>query len=561
MIVVYFHRDLPYYQQVLLDAAVMTVIIFPLLYVLSSQPLLQHIQQRVQTESILQARLRLIQFAQTRTLDELLQMVLDELEALTGSTMGYFHFLEADQNTLQQRAWSTNTLQQLRSPVSRDRQFEVYQDGIWMDCVHEQRPVIYNDRSAQPSTRDLPAGLAPIHREMAVPIMRDGKIVAILGLANKPQNFTNRDVELVSTLADFSWDVVRDKQASVALSESEEKFRTLVTWTYDWEIWLDPRGNVVYTSPSCERITGYSPEELITAPDLITRIIHPDDQLFYTEHQKLIHAESAGIEKLEYRVIARNGQERWIEHICRPLFGANNTYLGRRISNRDITEQKQAEEDIRQRNQKEKLLTQTIHTMQLEIARDLHDTIGQNISFLRMKLEHLAAKKIRKQAEIQLEIQTMSQAANESYDLMRGTIAILQSVNSTDLHRLFTRYAEQIEERAGFQISFSSRGEPKSLSAPQLRQIFYIFREILNNIEKHANASEVNMQMSWAADHLNLVVADNGQGFDLNQLQFGSHYGLRFMRERVKLLNGSLDLHSTVGQGTRVTVLIPYEPA
>src|SRR5512145_2805279 len=108
MIVVYFYRDLPYYQQVFLDAAVMTVIIFPLLYFLTTRPLLRHIQQQTQTENILQARLRLIRYAHSHTLDELLQEVLDEVEALTESRIGYFHFLEADQTTLWLRAWSSN---------------------------------------------------------------------------------------------------------------------------------------------------------------------------------------------------------------------------------------------------------------------------------------------------------------------------------------------------------------------------------------------------------------------------------------------------------------------
>src|SRR6185503_5141558 len=109
------------------------------------------------------------------------------------------------------------------------------------------------------------------------------------------------------------------------------------------------------------------------------------------------------------------------------LFGTNNQYLGRRVSNREITERKLAEKMIHERNQKEKLLTQTIHTMQLDIARDLHDTLGQNISYLRMKLDHLAERKVRKQAEMQFEIQGMARAANDSYDLMRGTLAVLQS--------------------------------------------------------------------------------------------------------------------------------------
>ncbi len=559
MVIVYFYKFLPYYQQVLIDATIMTVIITPLLFFLSTRPLLQHIQQRTQTENILQARLRLIQYANTKTLDQLLQVILDEIEVLTGSTVGYFHFLESNQKTLWLRAWSTNTRGNMCTITGNNNHYDIDQAGVWADCIRERRPVIHNDYVLLPNRKGLPEGHAPIIREMAVPIMRDGKIVAILGMGNKPKNFVTNDVELVSTLADFAWDIVQHKQAADALSESEEKFRTLVEWTYDWEIWLDPVGNIIYNSPSCKRITGYNPEEFHAAPDLILQIIHPADQPIYQDHQRLLHDESAGTEKMEFRMIARDGTERWIEHMCRPLFGANNRYLGRRVSNRDITERKQSEKDIRERNQKEKILTETIHTMQLDIARDLHDTIGQNISFLRMKLDYLAEKKIRKKTEMELELLSMARAANESYDLIRGTLAMLQSENSTDLFRLFTRYAEQIEERSSFKINFSSQGEPRFMSAKRMRQLFYIFREILNNIEKHANASQVSMEMIGDQDTLSLVVLDNGIGFDLDKIQYGSHYGLRFMKERAELLNGTLTIRSAAGSGTTITLQAPYE--
>ena len=559
MLVVYFFRDLPYYQQVLLDDAVMTLIIFPLLYFLSSKPLLQHIQRRIRTERILHARLRLIQFAGRHSLDELLQATLDEIEALTGSTIGYFHFLEADQRTLRLKTWSTNTLQNMCTAAKGEGHYDVDQAGVWTDCIHQKRPVIHNDYASLPHRKGMPEGHAPVIREMAVPILRDGKVVAIVGTGNKPQDFTTGDVEFISTLADFAWDIVKQIQAGDALRESEEKFRTLVNWTYDWEIWMDPQGAIIYTSPSCQRITGYGPEEFIADPGLAIRIVHPADRRLYEDHLQLLHNESAGMEQTEYRILARDGSERWIEHICRPLFAEDHRYLGRRVSNRDITDRKQAEKEISERNQKEKLLTQTIHTMQLDIARDLHDTIGQNISFLRMKLDHLAGRKTIRQAEMKTEIQTMTRAANESYDLMRGTLAILQSVHSTDLYRLFTRYAEQIEERATFKVSSSSQGGPKPLSAPRMRQLFYVFREILNNIEKHANATQVTLEMIWEPDYLNLAVIDNGKGFEVDQVQFGSHYGLKFMRERVDLLNGSLAVHSAIGSGTKVIVKIPYE--
>ena len=559
MIIVYLLRPMPYGLTVLIDASIMTVLIFPILYLFSTRPLLQHIQQRAQTENILQARLRLIEYANGHTLDELLQLGVDQIEALTGSHIGYFHFLEADEKTLWLRSWSTNTLQNMCTLEGKNSHYDVDQAGVWTDCLRARRPVIHNDYASLPHRRGLPEGHAPVIREMAVPIIREGQIVAILGVGNKPSDYSDRDVEIVSTLADFAWEQIIHKQASDELHKSEEKFRTLADWTYDWEFWVDPQGALIYTSPSCKRITGYGPEEFNADPELFMNIIHPEDRPIFDQHMHLIHTEAAGIERIEYRITTREGKECSIEHICRPLYGADNRYLGRRVSNRDITERKRAEKLLQERYQKEKLLTEMIHTMQLDIARDLHDTLGQNISFLRMKLDYLAEKKIRKQLEMQAEVRAMARAANESYDLMRGTLAVLQSESSTDLFRLFTRYAEQIEERNGFQIKSCTQGEPGFISVRRMRQLFYVFREVLSNIEKHAGASEVCMEMTWNQDGLHLAVSDNGCGYDPAKVHYGGHYGLKFMRERVELLNGSLSIQSAPGEGTRIRLQVPYE--
>ncbi len=430
MLVIYFFRYLPYYQQILFDASIMTAIIFPLLYFLSFRPLLQHIQQRYQVERIIQSRLRLMQFAHSHTLNEMLQFALDEIESLTGSTIGYFHFLEADQMTLRLQAWSTNTVKNMRSLTSTDTHYVVDQAGVWADCIRQRQPVIYNDYAALPQRKGMPDGHAHVIREMVVPIMRDEKIVAILDIGNKPRDFATSDVELVSTLADFAWDIVK---------------------------------------------------------------------------------------------------------------------------------QKQAEKEIAERNQKEKILTETIHTMQLDIARDLHDTVGQNISFLRMKLDYLAGKKSIKKADMQVEIQGMTKAANESYDLMRGTLAVLQSGDSADLFRIFSRYAEQIEERSAFKVDFSIQGAVRSLSAKRMRQLFYVFREALNNIEKHACATLVSIRIIWNDTHLIFAVSDNGHGFDISNIPYSSHYGLKFMRDRVELLNGSMEIRSAIGAGTNIVMQVPYE--
>lgn len=557
MILVQFYKG-PYGVTILIDAIITTTLMFPLIFILSYRPLLKHIAEQDRVESIMQVRLRLMQFAVEHTVDELLQTTLDEIEALTGSTVSFFHSVETDQNTIFLQAWSTNTLKSMCKAEGKDSHYSVDNAGVWADCIRQRQPIIHNDYSSLAHRKGLPEGHAPIIRELVIPILRDGQIVATLGVGNKPQDFTENDVELVSTFADFAWDIIQHKRAEDSLHESEQKFRTLVDWTYDWEQWVDPQGEIVYISPSCERITGYKPEDFISDSDLLARIIHQSDRNFYRKHHQLVHDETAGVSSVEYRIIARDGGEHWIEHNCRPLFGEENRYLGRRVSNRDITTRKQAEKEIRERDQKENLLTQTIHSMQLDVARDLHDTVGQNIGYLRMKLDHLSETNLPTQSDMKSEITNMLKVANESYDLIRGTLSVLQSGGLADPLPLFIQYAHEIEERSSFKVEVSSQGEPRPLSPNQVRQLFFVFREALSNIEKHAKSSYVSVELIWDKEDLALMIADNGNGFRLDDTQVRNHYGLKFMQERIESLNGFFSVNTKNGFGTRVEITLPY---
>jgi two-component system sensor histidine kinase DegS len=139
-------------------------------------------------------------------------------------------------------------------------------------------------------------------------------------------------------------------------------------------------------------------------------------------------------------------------------------------------------------------------------------------------------------------------------------LTILQEEQASDPLDLFTRYAEQISERSSLKIDMvPHQGNPRLLSPNQIRQLLFIFREALNNIEKHANPSRVSCGFLWDQSILALVISDNGLGFDPNHSQSKGHYGLKFMRERAELLNGSLSIQSTPGKGTTITVQMPYE--
>ncbi len=184
------------------------------------QGLIRDIRERKRSERLLLARMRLTEFGQAHTLDEFLQATLAEAEDLTESRIGFYHFLEADQETLTLQMWSQNTLNHMCTAVGKGTHYDISRAGVWVECVRERRPVIHNDYASLPGDRrkGLPAGHAPVIRELVVPVIRDDQIVAILGVGNKPRDYDPADVALVSELADLAWERVGRKRAEEALA-------------------------------------------------------------------------------------------------------------------------------------------------------------------------------------------------------------------------------------------------------------------------------------------------------------------------------------------------------
>lgn len=156
-----------------------------------------------------------------------------------------------------------------------------------------------------------------------------------------PETYRHRDC--AATVVE-SWlqQLQRSQDAEEQLRRSEERYRVVADYTYDWEMWHDPEGKLVYVSPSCERITGYSREEFERDPELVLRIVHPDDRGQARAHMeaRLSLPDEA---QLDVRIVRKDGELRWISHYCHPVHGDDGSYLGRRSSNRDITSRKQAE--------------------------------------------------------------------------------------------------------------------------------------------------------------------------------------------------------------------------
>ncbi len=207
-----------FYDTALLMAYQMLLVVLTLsLFLMVNRRLFADLERdhaaRERAEEFMRLRLRLWEFSAGHPVNELLQKALDEIERISGSLIGFCHFVDEDQNSLSLQAWSTRTLQEFCKTEGVGLHYPVNQAGVWVDCIHQRRPVIHNDYASLPHRKGMPAGHAEVLRELVVPTMCDGKIVAVLGVGNKACDYDERDVEQVAYIADIIWSIVEQKRA------------------------------------------------------------------------------------------------------------------------------------------------------------------------------------------------------------------------------------------------------------------------------------------------------------------------------------------------------------
>jgi PAS domain S-box-containing protein len=215
--------------------------------------------------------------------------------------------------------------------------------------LRSSQSLSFGDRSWTVVIRALPGLLARHGGEQSAIIIVLGSVASLLlGLLTFSVMGQLEKVRQLNVTLEH-----RVEERTRSLRESEEKFRTVADYTYDWELWEDARGAVVYCSPSCERVTGYSADAFRFDPGLLERLIHPEDLPRWKAHKasepvepRRQWASSPPVEELAFRVIRTDGTVHWIGHVCYAIEDAEGRPLGRRVSNRDITRRKQDEAQL-----------------------------------------------------------------------------------------------------------------------------------------------------------------------------------------------------------------------
>ncbi|MBC8319288.1 MAG: MEKHLA domain-containing protein [Bacteroidetes bacterium] len=338
------------------------------------------ITERKQAEAILNARTSILEFSFHSNLEQLLQKTLDEIETLTNSKIGFYHFVEADQKTLSLQVWSTNTINNMCTTQAEKRHYNVDEAGVWVDCVHTRSAVIHNDYEKLPRKKGLPDGHAQVIRELVVPIFRNEKIVAILGVGNKEINYNETDVRITTQIADLAWGIAEQKRAEEAFSKSEALYLDLVETSQDL-IWrCNAEGRYLYLNPVWEKVFGYTVEEMLGKrfSDFQTTEMAARD---LQEHARLMQGNS--VKGFETVHIGKSGNEIHLVFNAKFLTDANGNITGTRGTAYDITERKRAEEQTKQLNE----------YLQLQIKRMPIGLITWDNEF-RVKLWNPAAEKI-----------------------------------------------------------------------------------------------------------------------------------------------------------------------
>ena len=174
-------------------------------------------------------------------------------------------------------------------------------------------------------------------------------------------------------VADYAELNIKYQTDIAELKNSQKQYRLIAQNSHDWEYWLDVDDRLLYTSPSCKRITGYTEEEFKKTRDLLFKIIDPSDRPIFTEHRSM-EKKSKVPDDEEFRIIRKDGKVRWISHVCQPVYNDDGQYAGTRASNRDITESKIMEDEFKERTRHLEILAENIGDMTWTMDMDLNLT-------------------------------------------------------------------------------------------------------------------------------------------------------------------------------------------
>jgi PAS domain S-box-containing protein len=363
----------------------------------------------------------------------------------------------------------------------------------------------------------------------------------------------------------YFYDDTLRKEAEDALSESEKRFRNLIYNLSQGVVLLNEKAEVVVFNRAAQVILGTTEDQVFGTAlfDPQWNIIHEDGQDFPERaHPVQVAIQTKKpVRDIVMGVYRPGGNNRvWLLVNADPVLGKEGNIFNVICSFTDITEQKRlSHELIEQEIQKQRQLTQaTIDGQEkerLEIGKELHDNISQHLTTTRLYLEVGKEKASEEVLEmIILAHKNLSEIIHQirllSQSLVPPTLGDLGMIESVqDL-------CDSLKRTHTFQIEFHHRHFSEDKLPDNLKlMLFRIIQEQVNNIIRHAEASNIQIRLQSDAENIVLIIADNGKGFDLSHYKKG--LGLTNIANRTNLFNGKVEIDAAPGEGCSISVAIP----
>jgi PAS domain S-box-containing protein len=347
-----------------------------------------------------------------------------------------------------------------------------------------------------------------------------------------------------------SRDIDDFKKVSIALQESEEKFRNIFNSSADVIIILDFNKRIIDTNVTFYEPLGYTRDEAINANSYLD-FVKPDYFNILNERFELL---KKGIEVpiLEVEIVSKSGAYNYFELKSKIIsYGNEKVVL---VLARDIAERKKMEQ---------KILVATIEAEERErrkLAADLHDEVGPLLSSMNMNLSLLA----RKQKENE-----NKEMIDEITFILKNTIGTVREISHNISPQVLSTYglASAInafisDKKKIIAINFENTiGNKRFMEVKEL-MLYRIVKELVNNTLKYANASEINMKLDILANNnVQFCFRDNGMGFNTSELSLKPNKGLGLLNiiNRVNTIGGWYNLNSSPGKGFLIEVTFKIE--
>ena len=345
-------------------------------------------------------------------------------------------------------------------------------------------------------------------------------------------------------------DTIERSVSDRLLRESEARL-SLAAETAGAGFWtIDVATSVVWATPKLKELFGFKPDEALNMPAFLAIVLPEDRELV----QQGIDAMARGKEiKEEYRIVTSNGTMRWVmSRGGRRVFAADGRSLLMGITF-DITERRENEEEVRT------LGTRLIEAQERErkrIARELHDDVCQKLALINIGLEQLES------AGPTARLEQIKKLSHETMRLGSDVQALSHQLHSSKLDYLgmvpaIRGLCKEISKHQGFEVHFTESNIPESVPPDVALTLFRITQESLHNALKYSGGRDFVVQLRGTATHIELIISDDGAGFDVSEAQQGPGLGLLSMRERISAVKGTLSIKSQPMKGTQVSARVP----